>query len=449
MNNTPTLKKINAGINPVYMPFFETECRYAFLYGGAGSGKSVAAAQKGLYRILSEWDVKHRFVLLRKVQKDIRDSSYQQLKKAAQDFGIFDTDICTFKDTTMRVEFKNGSEIISLGLDDVERMKSFTDITFAWIEEMTELEEDDMKQLDLRLRGKTATYKQFMCTFNPISETHFIKKRFFDTDNPDVFILRTTYKDNLFLDEQYKRILEERYSHDPNYYRIYVKGEWGRITTGQEFYFAFKYNVHVKPCLFNAELPLHLSFDFNVNPYMPVGIFQVERVGDFWDVRMIDEIASQHPFNNTEDVCKIILEKWGSRTDLPIFIYGDSTGRQRSTLNANKTNYDIINSMLKRFVTNHSMRVFTKNPNVIKRRLFINKLLHGGYNIRFFVDPSCKLMIEDFETVLEDSDGKKYKRKIRDKLTGVVHEATGHFSDLFDYFMVGCFRRQWIDFYKK
>jgi phage terminase large subunit len=39
--------------------------------------------------------------------------------------------------------------------------------------------------------------------------------------------LKTTYRDNNFLDEEYKRTLELKAKVNPNYYRIYVLGEWG------------------------------------------------------------------------------------------------------------------------------------------------------------------------------------------------------------------------------
>lgn len=71
--------------------------------------------------------------------------------------------------TDMRINFPNGSEILFSGLDDVEKLKSIYAITGIWIEEASELDEGDLNQLDIRLRGETRFYKQIILSFNPIS----------------------------------------------------------------------------------------------------------------------------------------------------------------------------------------------------------------------------------------------------------------------------------------
>jgi phage terminase large subunit len=66
-------------------------------------------------------------------------------------------------------------------------------------------------------------------TFNPISELHWLKKTFFDVGKPDSYVLKTTYLDNLFLDKEYKRVLNHLKEEDYQYYRIYALGEWGTL----------------------------------------------------------------------------------------------------------------------------------------------------------------------------------------------------------------------------
>jgi phage terminase large subunit len=120
-----------------------------------------------------------------------------------------------------------GNEIILYGMDDPEKIKSIAGITGVWCEEATELNEGDFNQLELRVRGETENYKQFILTFNPINEDHWLKKRFFDSHDSDVFTLRTTFLDNAFLDDDYKKHLKERVRLNENLYKIYVLGEWG------------------------------------------------------------------------------------------------------------------------------------------------------------------------------------------------------------------------------
>src|SRR6185437_5605655 len=64
-------------INEAYIPFFTSSYRYAVLMGGAGSGKSVSAAQKLLFRITTE--AGHRILVCRKVKATLRASAYQLL----------------------------------------------------------------------------------------------------------------------------------------------------------------------------------------------------------------------------------------------------------------------------------------------------------------------------------------------------------------------------------
>ncbi len=45
-------------------------------------------------------------------------------------------------------------------------------------------------------------------------------------------MLKTTYRDNLFLDGDYRRTLEGYRESDPYYYQVYCLGEWGVLGGG-------------------------------------------------------------------------------------------------------------------------------------------------------------------------------------------------------------------------
>ena len=443
--------------NSVYQPYFDSQHPYAILYGGAGSGKSVAAAQKHIMRIASEMDngFRHRILVLRKFKTSIRNSVFELLRSTSYDLGLGGYFQANTSDLNIR--YWNDSEIITSGVDDAEKIKSIANITSVWIEEATELSDEEFKQINLRLRGIMPYYKQITLTFNPITELHWIKQMFFDDPNVDsrAFKLHTSYKDNHFLDSEYVQKLEEDYLYDENMYRIYVKGEWGRIKTGHNWYTRFDYSKHVDTVEYIPGVPLHISFDFNYNPYMPLGIFQVINDNGIYRVHMIDEIALTNPNNTTERICEVFSERYGGMIREPIFVYGDAHGKAHTPYSS-MNHYDMIEKKLKRFMTNHSLRILPKNPSLEKRLGFINKVLHSeklrettptaGYPIILRIDHKCKNMINDLESVSLGDEGKKVVKTKKDPLSGVAYQVEGHFSDLFDYLMVGLFENWFLDF---
>ncbi len=212
--------------NKVYLQHLENDKRFLIFYGGAGSGKSVFCAQRFIYKILKE----ERFNLLvvRAVGKTNRDSTFAQFLQIIEAWGI--SHLFKVNTSEMRISCINSNQIIFYGLDDVEKLKSITfkngEMTHIWIEEASEVKREDFNQLNLRLRGGKSK-KQMVITFNPISVSHWLKERFFDYKEENVFICHTTYKDNEFLDDDYKNQLESYKITDPYYYQVYCLGNWG------------------------------------------------------------------------------------------------------------------------------------------------------------------------------------------------------------------------------
>lgn len=226
------LEKTN---NETFLPLFADEHKHLVVKGGGGSGKSIWAGNKILERC--KWEPGHRFLVVRKTAKSLRESCFHQLAESARkNYAAEIARIPKGKSGDMYITFKNGSEIIFAGLDDVEKLKSIHDITGIWIEEATEITENDFDQLDIRLRGETKYYDQIIVTFNPISVNHWIKKRFFDRKDKfgRVRIHESTYKDNRFLPEKDRQTLESFKETNYYYYTVYCLGLWGVI--GKTFF---------------------------------------------------------------------------------------------------------------------------------------------------------------------------------------------------------------------
>ena len=243
---------IESCLNEPFLPALNCQGRYLILYGGAGSGKSVAIAQKIIIRILKAMDKgkKHTFLCLRKTQPAARKSIFPLIQDIIESWEL--SKLCQINKTDMTITFKGGCKIIITGLDESEKIKSIHGITSIWLEEITEFTYDDFQQADLRLRGFTWDYKQIAMSFNPIDENHWIRERLF-TDKVQKAIedgkqyvkriykqivngkvikyaatfMHSTYLDNRFVDDVYKAKLLNLINEDTNYYNVYCLGKWG------------------------------------------------------------------------------------------------------------------------------------------------------------------------------------------------------------------------------
>lgn len=212
--------------SPSFVPLFKNQSRYQVPWGGAGSGKSHMVARKLLYRLLNESHVKHNFLIIRKVDRTIKKSVWTLMQNIITIWGL--SSQFKFNQTDRTMIYKpTGSQFMFSGLDDVEKLKSIEGVTSIWIEEATELIQEDFEQLDLRLRGEFGCLKQIILTFNPISDQHWVKRVFFDDPIEDVFTLKTTYLDNSFIDDEYKMVMNNKKKSNPRYYQIYALGNWG------------------------------------------------------------------------------------------------------------------------------------------------------------------------------------------------------------------------------
>ena len=254
--------------NRIYIPYLETDTRYEIFYGGAGSGKSHFVAQKKVYQHLD--GNKRKTLVVRKVAKTIRHSTFALVKQTILDWKLDKLFKLPKGKSNFDIESPNGSQFIFTGLDDVEKLKSIVGITDIWIEEASELTEDDFTQLDLRMRGKTQFLKQITQTFNPISALMWQKKRFFDTADKNVTILKTTYMHNRFLDDEYIEMVKNLEQTDYYHYTVYALGNFGTLGNLILTNFVVE-DISQKPDDYDVVLP---GIDFGYNhpaAYLDIG----------------------------------------------------------------------------------------------------------------------------------------------------------------------------------
>ena len=79
-----------------------------------------------------------------------------------------------------------------------------------------------------------------------------------------------------YYDEQCVADFEKDRINDPDYYNVYALGEWGVIRTGSEFFGSFNRGKHAGEHKYVPGLPIHISVDNNVLPYISVSYWQVD-----------------------------------------------------------------------------------------------------------------------------------------------------------------------------
>lgn len=465
--------------------------RLIILFGGSSSAKSFSIAQTLLIQTLLDGE---NTLVMRKVGASIGKTIYEDFKVAAKILGIFG--MFKFQQNTIKCLF-NDAKIDFSGLDDPEKIKGISNYKRVFLEELSEFEEPDFKQIRKRLRGKEG--QQILCAFNPISESHWVKKKVFDTEKwhdvpmnvvlggkevpeeltkvksiqmneakqllnartreieehpSDTVIIQSTYLNNFWVigspdgtygyyDEQCVADFEKDRLHDPDYYNVYALGEWGVIRTGSEFFSSFNRGKHAGEHPYNKELPIHLSVDSNVLPYISVSYWQVNynhgKNRDTLLLSQFHETCAESPHNSARKsaklVAKYLKEELGYFDKL--YLHGDASTKAANTIDDDTRSFlDLFIDILNKEGFEVEDKVDGKNPSVAMTGEFINAIYEGVIpGVEIGIDESCRNSVEDYMSVQKDANGAMLKMKIKNKTTGQSYEEHGHLSDVKRYFV--------------
>lgn len=214
-----------------YRSFWQCKKRYRVVKGGRGSKKSTTTAQWIIYNMM-KYSLSNCLVI-RRFFNTHKDSTYTQLKWAANNLGV--SHLWNFSKSPLEATYKpTGQKILFRGLDDPQSITSITVevgyLCWCWFEEAFQImNEDDFNKIDMSIRGEVPEgyFKQLTLTFNPWSEKHWLKKRFFDKPDKNTFSDTTNYQCNEFLGDDDRDLFEEMKKNNPRRYKIEGLGEWG------------------------------------------------------------------------------------------------------------------------------------------------------------------------------------------------------------------------------
>ena len=249
-------------------------------------------------------------------------------------------------------------------------------------------------------------------------------------------VISSTYHNVMNVGENYIQSMLDNNSEDRGKSIVYGNPF---TSTGGEFYTSFNRLVHVDEVPVLDNYAVHISYDFNVVPYITLLLWQFVDVGNKKQARCFKEYCLASPHNTTEDITIRAMRDYDKYMMNGLFYYGDATGKARDT-RSNYHNYDIVQRVLRHYLNNYSDRVPAKNPLVLTRRDFINALLESKHDVQILIDKDCKNLITDMEFVKEDQEGRKMKEMATDTITKQRYEKYGHCSDSLDYVLVEYFK---------
>ncbi len=458
--------------------------RFIWLYGGSSASKTYSVVQLQVVQMLE--DSGENALVMRKFGVDIRDSIYEDFKSVIAKWGL--TEYFTIQINFIRCNI-TGSYVRFRGLDDSEKVKGISSFKRVILEEVSQFDEVDFKQVKKRLRGMTN--QQIIGIFNPISEEHWIKKNVFDqevliqqacdisgmwvNEKGNMLVLKTNYLDNVFIvgrwkvnaagelirdggfvDQHVIDDFENDKEKDNAYYQIYGLGNWGKIRTGGEFWKDFKAGKNTTKIGWNEDLPLFMWWDENVNPYLtcliwqiytPDTIKQMLKEGKPVPIELlnanvrgkkvaiqIDEICLEDPNNRVKNVCDEYKKRYPYERVKGTFLGGDRTSIKEDTkLEKGENFFTKIMEHIGDYKP--SMRMQSVNPSVVQSAGFINRSYAGETDIEIYVNLKCTKSLNDYQYALEDSDGTLKKTKKTHPVTKVSYEEFGHPSDAKRYFI--------------
>lgn len=489
-------KKLNPNCFHLLRYLQDASLRFIILYGGSSSAKSFSIAQAILIMTLQDPENTKVF---RKVGAALKDSIYEAFKEASKTLNVYH--LFDFKERRIVCKF-NGAKITFSGLDDSEKIKGLENYKRVFLEEFSDFEHGDFKQIRKRLRGKHG--QQIICSFNPIKITHWIKKEIFDKDKwhdipmevtlggkripeelttvkslrmnepkqimnvrtkeivehpGDTVLIQSTYLNNFWVvgspdgtygyyDEQCVADFEKDRINDPDYYNVYALGEWGVIRTGSEFFGSFKRGQHSGERPYNPSLPVHLSVDNNVLPFISISYWQVDFTTGI-KIWQFHETCAESPNNTVRKSSKLVAKYLKSiRYCDKLFVHGDASTKSANTFDDEKRSWmDLFIETLKNEGFDIEDKVGDRNPSVAMTGEFINAIFDFQIpGIEICIDESCTISLEDYMSVQKDSNGGILKTKVKNSTTKQSYEEHGHLSDTFRYIVHDLCHESFIEF---
>jgi phage terminase large subunit len=195
--------------------------RIMLLEGGSRSTKTWSLCQLIITKCLSERD--KIWTITRKTLPALKATAMKDFFSVLKAYGLYNEGN---HNKTDNIYFLNGNEIAFISLDQPQKIRGRRQ-NYVWMNEANDLTYEDFTQFNLRLSNPSndGAMNQIFLDYNPSDAYSWIYDRL--EPREDCTLLKSTYLDNPFLDDETIRVIESLKGSDDNYWRIYGLGERG------------------------------------------------------------------------------------------------------------------------------------------------------------------------------------------------------------------------------
>ena len=158
------------------------------LAGPSGTGKSRAALEKVNFLALKYPGL--RALVVRKTRESLLQSGLVTLER-----DVLVPEHARYYSARAEWRYRNGSTLVAGGLDKVSKIMS-AEYDVIYVQEATELLEDEWEHLTTRLRRSTMPYQQIIACANPAGPNHWLKRR---AEGGRLSLITSCHEDNPLL----------------------------------------------------------------------------------------------------------------------------------------------------------------------------------------------------------------------------------------------------------
>lgn len=188
----------------------QSEVRFIVNEGGSRSSKTYSLCQ--LIILYSLQTPKNVTSIVRKTFPALRATVMRDFFEVMKDMGIYN--VANHNKSEHIYLFDNGAMVEFFSVDDEQKIRG-RKRDIAWVNEANELWHEDFVQLNMRTANK------LIFDYNPSDSDSWLYQLPVD----DKVVIRSTYKDNPFLEKAIRRQIEDLKNTDEIAYQIYALGQ--------------------------------------------------------------------------------------------------------------------------------------------------------------------------------------------------------------------------------